>query len=523
MEDLPCVALVVVLEHLPYGDLIRFRSVNKLWRHLIDHSVSKRELLLFVSTEPCPNRWVHSGEEMNLSNTVRANYSVFKPAPFFMLFSRVRRLFLSFNHFAFSQKLTDNLVSNFSTLEHLQIDCQSSSSLDESTTFRLALRNLQTFSFGEHYINQVDTPENPTAFLFSLDCDRLTELYDISLSSKDNPFIARVAPNLKVLVTNRINYDTAPEFPNLEILCCSNVPDTRFLVACLPKLREFCFANCVVKLSSEGEEMINEFLQRIEEQRRKVDVFWLGLKFTLENSGRLFDALKQSGLPNYLGQFEYAPESLNFFKGKSSSTNFHPIHHLFECSVTYADSFGDQLDEHADRELIENLAKSWRNVILESKISGKFDVAKLSSLFRFVRVLELYQILEQSEFDALPTIFPDLRVFYMHLDGMPFFTSLEGVDFSFVSKFKNLYEFHMLAQLPLAALDRMLTDCRHLGLVAFAGKEKELYVRIRPKQFVQRGRRFQLSFTRTALECFYFKEKNSFLEFLDVNDLVALA
>ena len=518
MEKLPCVALVEVLGHLPYGDLIRFRLVNKLWRHLIDHSVSKRELILFVETKPCSNWWVHSGAAIKLANSVQANYSIFTSKTFFEIFKGVKRLFLSFNHLFFSRKLTNNLASNFgATLQHLQIDCQSNSSLDESTTFPLTLRNLQSFSFLEKTVRF----EFHSKAFFSLDCDRLTHLYALShLTLENNSMIAWLAPNLKVLAAKVINYTETLEFPNLEILSCSRAPETRFLATCLPKLKEFYFiTNCFSADLIEAQHWIDEFLQGIEERQREVQVFWLGLKFTLENSDRLFDALVKTENPNGgAGMFDFTPKALNFFKENRSLINFHPIQYIDECWVKFSDSFGDQLDEQLDRELIENWKKDWHTVLIRSEFRRQFDVAKLSNLFQFVSRLSVSRILKQSEFDALPEIMPNLRILYMNRALTS--KSLENLDLSFVPKFKNLFKFEMFAPLSLATLDRMLTDCPYLYFVSFTNEAKEIYVRIHSRHLVPVGRRFQLSFTPTASERFYFKGKENFLEFLDINDFV---
>lgn len=57
--------------------------------------------------------WKHSGEAVNLEQSVQANYRVFKSASFFVLFKSVKSLLLSFGHFFGSQELADNLASSW--------------------------------------------------------------------------------------------------------------------------------------------------------------------------------------------------------------------------------------------------------------------------------------------------------------------------------------------------------------------------------------------------------------------------
>lgn len=510
MEQLPLLALVEVLEQLPYGDLLRSRRVSKQWKHLIDHSVSKHELVLFIETHRRPIWWEHSGAPINLANSIQVNYSVFISEPFFRLFKNVKRLLLSFNHFFFSQRLTNNLASNFgATLEHLQIDFLVNRSLEERNVFQLTLRNLQSFSF----VGKTHLQVNSRIFRFLLNCDRLTHLNVGDNLTLNDSMIARVASNLRVLSAWLINYEGPVEFPNLEVLMCYNAPSTQFLISSLPNLKKFVFAGDSRVSFIEAKRRFDEFLRSIEEQKRMVDVFWFGLKFTLENSDRLFETLAQT--ENHVF-FQFTSKVLSFFKENRSLIDFN-LYHIGSKPVIFSHSFGDQLDEHADRELMENLSRSWYSIVL-LEFSSQFNVAKLSNLFEFVSNVSISGNLKQIEFDALPAIFPNLRTF-----GITFFCdskSFEYVDFSFVSKLKSLYLFQLLAPLSLANLDQMLSECRYLYFVSFSNGQKNLYVRIRYRHLVQPEFRFELGFRQNPPESFYFKEKGSLLEFLDINGLV---
>ena len=507
MDELPSLALVAVLGCLPFEDLIRCRRVSKLWRHLIDHTVSKLELILFVETRPRPNWWEFNGEAVNLEHSVQANYSVFTSKPFFTMFRRIRRLFLSFNHFAFSQKLTNNLASNFGdTLEHLQIDFHTNGSLVSNREFKLSLNNLLSFSFSK----KIRFESYPKDFNFSLDCNRLTHLYANScLTNESKTMFARVASNLKVLFAADIFYEERIEFPNLEVLGCYEAPDTQFLVSCLPSLKEFHFLNSFPQSQTIAQRSINEFLGRIESEKRKVDVFWLGIKFTLKNSDRIF-------------QFQIFAEkfgvritslTLDCFKENASTLNFKYLRYTGDYPVVYLDSFGDQLDEDLDQKLISDLAKILHTVFMYD-VHRPLDELRVPNLFQFVSKLLVTKDLKQPDLDALPRIFPHLRVFQWR--GMP----TRIVDFSFVSRFKNLCLCSTRMAVPLASLDQMLTDCPHLNFVSFPGKEKAIYIQIFYRHLMQSDRRFGLGFKPNSRNLFYFKEKEELLGFLDINDLV---
>ena len=504
-------ALVEVLEHVPYGDLVRCRRVNKQWMHLIDHSISKQELVLFVDSERRPNWWEYSGEPVNLKHSVQANSSVFTSEPFFALFSGVKRLFLSFNHFVCNKKRTDELAKHFGdTLEHLQIDYQSNRSTENSTTFELALKKLQTFS----YPRKRPSEKDPASFSFMLDSDQLTHLYT-ELNYQNIPMMAKVAHNLKVLFVTNTVFKKTLKFPNLEVLSSFNEPSTEFLISSLPSLKEFHFAGHSFYNMHGAKSSISDFLERIEPLGRQVDVFWIGLKFTVENSDRLFLSLAKE---EWSARFGITPETLDYFKEnyfKENCSKLIPFPHIDGFPVQYSNSFGDQLDEQVDRELIELLAKSWHAVAIDNHIP-KFKVAKLRTLFEFVSRLNVTYPLKQTELDKLPAIFPHLRMFHLHQTsrtGQP-----DYLDFSFVSEFKNLYLVDTCEPLPLETIRRMLTDCPHFYRVSFKKEKKKITVRMRRRYYRKTERAFELKLDYDL--DFYFDGKESLLEFLRLNKLV---
>lgn len=502
MGELPLLALVSLLDQLPLGDAVRYRRVSKQWRHLIDHSIYKRELVLFVECEPHPDWWEYSGEAINLKNSVRANFGAFESDSFFALFKGVRRLFLSFNHLTFSQELTDNLATFFGgTLEHLHVDFRSNSSVShKETKFKLSLANLQTFYFAQatQYESRLRN------FQFSLDCDRLTHLYTNGcLKVENDSNIVKIALNLRVLFVTEIIFRIDIKFPNLEIFGCSKKPDIELFTFYFPNLREFHYIHPASGHIVEPRYAIKSLLREIEEEEITLDVFWIGLRFTLENFDQIFKALEKHSV---LG---FTSNTLSYFKENVDAPDFKPICHT-EDLVHYSDSFGDQLDE-LNRELVEKLAKCWRTVRIKY-FKQPFDVAKLSDAFRFVNKLTVSRILKPSEFEALPVIFSNLQIFDLNSN------SSEPVDLSFVSQFKNLYLFNTQLTPSSATVDHLITDCPHLYLLSF-GSEKQITIRFRYRVHWQTQQRFQLIYKDEKV-VFFLKSEEAILEFLFLNQYV---
>lgn len=518
MDELPSLVLVALLEHLPYADLLRCRRVSKLWRQLIDHSVSKRQLILFVDANRQPTWWEHSGAPANLVNSLQANYSAFKSTTFFEIFKNVKCLLLSFGHFFGSESLVDSLTSHFGdTLEHLQIDCQSNSSLDEGRReFKVALKNLRTFCF--HTRSRFRNFFRPFD-LWPVQCDRLTQLYtgaEITFEDAQTIdhrlLIARLAPNLTVLFGNRISLESLEAlgdtltFPRLQCLACGEAPGTRFLTSGLPSLSEFHFVTGLVDELAEARSSIGEFLKIVERLARKLDVFWLGMKFTLENLDRNLAAL------SHLKPFGTVctATTMAYFKENSLILNFD--RRTVDLPVFYSDALANQLNDQVDRQLIGSLRRCLSTVFLEES-HRQLDVPKLAGLFRLVSKLVLTQ-LERTQFDALPTIFPYLRVFYLSL------SVLQNIDLTFVSAFKSLYLFHVDSPPPLATLSQVLTKCRYLHLVSFEHGDREIVIRIGCRHVVPPGRRFDLRLSLTVENGLPFDTKENLLEYLFDNQLV---
>ena len=520
MSELPSLALVVVLKHLPIGDLVQCRRVNKLWRHLIDHSISKSELILFVECAPRLAWWVHrGGEAIHLENAIQANYALFDPETFFGLFKRVRRMFLCFNNFFFKQEWAEKFASHFgATLEHLQIDYEATTSLSESTTdFRLDLPNLQTFCFSNKTRNQdFDRP-----FAVRVNSDRLTHLYatNVDFTLRSDSIIARMAPNLRELFVGEIIYEDPIEFPNLQRLGCRNPPSSEFLTSCLPSLREFYFPNKFLNNLNENGESIQDFLWQNKSENRNLDVFWFGMRFTTNNLIPNLYAVSQIDQRTHTKPVVTA-ETPNYFEENRSIFNFYHLRYSGQYSIYYSDSFTDRLNENVDREMIDCLRASLDSVFMwndESCLKSKFDVPKLAHLFQFISRAELGDISDrQHEYDQLPTIFPNLRILTLYLK-MP-----NNCDHSFLSRFKSLFSLHLTRALSHQVLDQILTNCQflyYLTVFLEENREKCYHLRRGYKHIREPEKLFDVRFPSIDSEAIFFKEKEMALEYLDRNQL----
>ena len=470
MNELPSVALVVVLNHLPYADLVRYRPVCKLWRHLIDHSVDKRDLILFVETNRRPSWWAHNEQVVNLRSSLQANYAAFWSMTFFGLFNGVKRLSLCFSEFFYQQKLFDNLARHFgSSLEHLQIDYESTFNIEEEyageiiTQFKLAFRCLKTFCFSKPMDRIV-----PNDFEFVFDCDQLTHLLYPDLTFKSHSLTARVVSNLRVLFVKWLTYSKPLKLPHLQVLGSGNAPGAQFLASCLPSLLEFYFSTSFTENPTEANNSISEFLGTVERANRKVDVFWLGLKFTQENLRSNLQTLTQL-MPGEESKIEIGTETLNYYKENRSIVNFGYLRYTRDFRVNCSDSFADQLDENADRDLMDNLAASLSTVRM-GPLTESFNVAKLADLFQFVGGFLVNKI-KPTDYDLLPVIFPDVRTLFLH-PGVP-----DSIDLSFISEFKNLCIVSIRKPLSLALLNRILTNCPYLSQVHSRKEEKNISIK----------------------------------------------
>ena len=513
MNELPSVALVIVLDHLPYADLVRCRLVGKLWRHLIDRSVTKRDLILFLETNRRPSWWAHNGEAVNLKNSLQANYAAFESKIFFNLFNGVKRLFLCFNCFFLDRKLIDNLAKCFGgSLEHLQIDYEFTYNTEkQNARFRLAFGPLKTFCFSKLMDDMI-----PSQFEFVFDCDQLTHLFYADLTFTSHSLNTRVVSNLRVLFVKWLTYSEPLEFPHLQLLGSGNAPGLQFLASSLPSLREFYFSTSFTQNPTEADNSISEFLGTVERAKRKVDVFWLGLKFTRENMRSNLHALTRL-IPGEESEIRVQTEALNYYKENRSIVNFGYLRYtsdfwVYNCS----NSFADQLDENADRDLIDNLKTSLSTVRMGPLTEG-VDVIKLFDMFQFVGRILLTRI-KPTDYDLLPAIFPNVRTFCLN-PSVP-----DSIDLSFVSEFKNLCIFIISKPLFLTLLNRILTKCPYICLVSSQKEETKISIR-RFYKYYQRLPRvyFTLKFTATPTPFkAVFKEKRELLGALVSNELVLI-
>ena len=67
--NLPDVALIRVLNCLSVYDQLNARLVCRRWKFIVDSSVRKDELVLFLEIYPRPVYWFHNGREVDLGNS----------------------------------------------------------------------------------------------------------------------------------------------------------------------------------------------------------------------------------------------------------------------------------------------------------------------------------------------------------------------------------------------------------------------------------------------------------------------
>ena len=425
-------------------------------------------------------------------------------------------MFLSFDNFCFKPEWADKFVNHFgSTLEHLQIDYEVTTSFSGSTTkFRLALKNLRTFCFSEK-TNLIDFKR---PFTVVVDSNRLTHLYNTktSFTFRSNTMISRIAPNLRELFVDRIIYEEPLEFPNLQRLGCRNAPSSPFLTACLPSLREFYFLTNFYRNLNEACESISELVSRTEREKRNLDVFWFGMKFTQENLVRNLYAISQIDheQENYPTPVATA-ETLDYFRENRSIFNFYHLRYGGLYSIFYSDSFADRLDENVDRDLIGSLKASLYSVFTWDELKREFNVSKLADLFQFVSRAVVANLSDRQEYEHLPTIFPNLRILALD-EKFP-----KELDLFFLSRFKSLFSFSVERPLSLLGIDQILANCQYLCcfMVSLEDEGKSYLVRRGYRHIRTPEKRFDVRFSSSTSEPVFFKEKEQVLEYLDRNQL----
>lgn len=176
------------------------------------------------------------------------------------------------------------------------------------------------------------------------------------------------------------------------------------------------------------------------------------------------------------------------------------------------DSFADQLDKEADSELIDNLSKCLHVVYLVD-LSPHFDVFKLRSIFQFVSKLMVANNFIQQDFEQLPTIFPNIRVFLCESNSV-------DVHLSFISKFKHLYFIALRHPFSLEDLNEVLKNNRFFILRFDQNEQKNFTIRVGYKQIVSPERFFVFSSSSTGeRQQINFGEKEQLLKYLENNDL----
>ena len=71
--DLPEVALIRVLNHLPVRNQLNARLVCRHWKQITDSSVQRDELILFLEIYPRSIYWYYDGREVDLGNAFLVN------------------------------------------------------------------------------------------------------------------------------------------------------------------------------------------------------------------------------------------------------------------------------------------------------------------------------------------------------------------------------------------------------------------------------------------------------------------
>ena len=414
-SQLPVVALVKVLGYLPLSDQLNARRVCKYWHVVNDHSVPRRELILFYELHPRPVCWHHSNQKADLNNALMVNDHFLESEFFSAYFRKIQRLMVAFPVNTPCKQLIELIQASFADLQHLQFTSIGDwvyFYLQRGLQSELRLENLRTF-----YAQAADVPLN-------LNCPKLSELftlYDLTIDERTNEQTKKCLQNLKLLKVYRLAYPPGFEFSQLQVLHYMHDPEIFHLTISLvdfPMLKEL---HCHFADNN----LVNELLQQKERLKREnlriyLRGFLLERVVALETVAIHLDAAS-------LKLAKESPSSCNFSLERKS---------LFLCN-----SSDDELASLKEDELPESLLMWITDIIIGwpeeklSKVSPAFF--EICDRFPCVYSITIHDEVSQDLLNRLPDVFPYLECFtYEPTIGGNLLICFKSLNF--VGRFKTL-------------------------------------------------------------------------------------
>ena len=460
---LPEVALIRVLNCLSVRDQLNVRLVCRHWKLIIDSSVQRNELILFLEMYPRPAYWYHDGSEVDLGNAfLITDLAVMKNEFFLRCFRKVRRLMIAHRLDDSSHQFIEQIQVSFLQLEHLQFsafDSKSSRSGFRNQAFKhnLDLPNLRTF-----YSQARDMPSG-------FHCPKLTELFvysNLVINESTDEKTKSCIQNLRLLMVWQLTYPRGFEFSNLKIFYFDK-PSSIYL-SDFSRLEEIHYFNNSSFLYFE----LKDYLENIFEQKRslKLDrprIYFDGFQLGDQKSFETLNAYLHSDEP--LCALDLNEHILRLTRDSPSFWKFNLLSKELQLSNSLDD---DLIDLFEDDVFVEGMLKSVTEITFEQRLSKKslnfFDLY-LVDRFRYVFAVGINVELSQALLDQLPDAMQNL----VNFDYEPTFFSNYILNFQFLGRFNSLHSFYVHHHLiSMDELRFTFENCKFINRIYFERSNK---------------------------------------------------
>ena len=486
----------LVLEQLPFTDLIRLRLVNAKWKRLIDAVLSeKRELVLFIGCSPdLPVYWHHNDLRVNRDHSWPANTSLYASQWFSGQFREITSLMMVVSTFLDciildkhsqdyrSGKATpetgdlNHFVGQFEKLLHLQIVLDRG----EVYQYRIRSKTLQTLHLVQANPYGIQELACKNLVEFSLSCD-LKLLTNSLLPS-----------HLKYLRCGSLRYEEKPVcFPFLEVLVLEN-QQTAIQLDYFPQLQKLHFD--VVK-----EWLLLDVIKARDRSKRALKIFLFGVHFAFERDH--FDS-EQSYCKTIRGlhcelmgskpkirdwiRFSLSSLALRFWRRYLWCTHqfrFIPCGAIdleflrfyvrckgdFESNgipygiILYSDELGQILEalRADDPSMYKDLAKCVDYAFFQEQLINKERLLKLKDFFQWITIAYLEEFTPEL-LDLLPDFMPHIR--HLVVNSIDERTDVP-IDCKFISKLPCLESVDVLTKrcAPLTELRNIFRNCKYIA------------------------------------------------------------
>lgn len=270
-----------LFRNLSLIDLLKFRSVCKLWKSIIDKVLEENDELILFLDNPLQNTpvWKYNGKRINLKRSLSISHLKLSNENFRSVFKKIKKLLIySYSPFEenefnaksdFIKFLSDNLV-------HIQLDEKRRHSIfPNNFTTTIEFKRLKTFHSFNHTKTKPD--ERTLNNLIFHNLEQLS-LWNLTININTYQFIK----NLKFLSVVRLEFQANFELPNLEIICFSDCT-TEFDLGMFPKLKELHYDIYTFSQVNYMQILLDQMAMY---EKNDLDLYVKGIKFRNEFRGK---------------------------------------------------------------------------------------------------------------------------------------------------------------------------------------------------------------------------------------------